>query len=65
MKVQVEKEIKDYTSMIWSDDGAVAELQAELQGHGWTFEAGFTQEQKDKLEAQHRAFLIQTLQPSF
>lgn len=65
MKVQVEKEIKDYTAMIWSDDGAVAELQAELQGHGWTFEAGFTQEQKEKLEAQHRAFLIQTLQPVF
>ncbi len=63
MKNRMEAEIDAYTSLIWNDEGAVAELQAELQGHGWAFEAGFTEEKKQQLERAHREMLIATLQP--
>lgn len=63
MKNRMDAEIDAYTSLIWNDEGAVAELQAELQGHGWTFGAGFTEEKKQELERAHREMLIATLQP--
>lgn len=65
MKNLIEQEINEYVTLIWRDEGAVAELQAEIQGHGWTFEAGFKEEQKRELENEFRLQLIHQLQPVF
>jgi len=65
IKNSIEKEINEYITLIWRDEGAVAELQAEIQGHGWTFEAGFKEEQKRELENEFRLQLIHQLQPVF
>ncbi len=65
IKNSIEQELDNYVTRIWNDEGAVAALQAEMQEHGWTFEAGFTDEQKRKLERQHKVFLVKTLQPVF
>jgi len=65
MKKLIEQEINEYVTLIWRDEGAVAELQAEIQGHGWTFEAGFKEEQKRELENEFRLQLIHQLQPVF
>ncbi|MCF8010524.1 MAG: hypothetical protein K9L17_06135 [Clostridiales bacterium] len=65
MKQAVENELNNYVKKIWTDDGAVAALQAELQGHGFTYEAGFDDAEKERLNKVHKSLLIKTLQPVF
>ncbi len=59
----VEQLIKEYIREFWDDNTERAIIQAELQGHGWSYNGGYSQKLKDKLDPEFRIYILQYIQP--
>jgi hypothetical protein len=59
----VEKLIQEYIQNFWEESFDRAIIQAELQNHGWTFDAGINRESKAELDSEFRLYILQYIQP--
>ena len=59
----VEKIIQEYIQEFWDNSIDRAIIQAELQGHGWTFNGGVSEKLKDELNQEFRLYILQYIQP--
>ncbi|WP_372649048.1 zinc-ribbon domain-containing protein [Draconibacterium sp.] len=59
----VEQVIQEYIQDFWDSSFDRAIIQAELQKHGWTFDAGINAKMKDDLNKEFRVYILQYIQP--
>jgi uncharacterized protein YpmS len=59
----VEQVIQEYIQDFWDASFDRAIIQAELQKHGWTFDAGINPKMKDGLNKEFRIYILQYIQP--
>ncbi len=61
---RINESINEYVKYIWEDEAAFEGYLADIRGHGWTGDAGQTEEIKRRLEEKYKAELRQTLKPA-
>ena len=59
----VEQVIQEYIQDFWDSSFDRAIIQAELQKHGWTFDAGINPKMKEDLDKEFRVYILQYIQP--